>query len=478
MPQATDNMNQQMNTSTESTEPLLQSPDTLTLNLQGDVKICIPDAVENIISYVLREQESWVDKETTFIQALIETSSRVVDIDSNYGIYALPIAKKAKNVLIFETNPKIISCLQDSMEANDSDNIAIIDEPLNNSIDAFVDKFKLIDIDFIRINVTEGLHSLVANSPEFFKNNNTIAMCGRHHDMQQNFQLLAAFSQYNYQCYCLLPGLNVLAPIDDIESIDSFLTNIFFCNQATAERLNKKNLLCTEIPDADKILESTSYNWELFLDRYEYAKSLMNLWQSKEHPQGEDSDKSSSWNQYQKALNLYAIAHKKDQPVNERTTCLYKAFELLSTAIQLDASFPKLLTMARLSLELGLQDSAIQTLKVLLELLCSTETISADEPFLAVHSIFDKVDPGEKLGEWCFSSIFQTYSWIKSYSTFFAKDLELQGYEQFRNDPFIQARTERARQLIKMKMRLQVEPEKCELLSNVSEHNLNPEIWK
>ena len=131
-----------------------------------------------------------------------------------------------------------------------------------------------------------------------------------------------------------------------------------------------------------------------------------------------------------------------------------------------------------LSLELGLQDSAIQTLKVLLELLCSTESISANEPFLAVHPIFDKVDPGEQLGEWCFSSIFQTYSWTKSYSTFFAKDLELQGYEQFRNDPFIQARTERARQLIKMKMRLQVEPEKCDILSNVSEHNLNPDIWK
>ncbi len=467
--------------------------DTVDIRTAGDIELCVPDSIDNLVCYVLKEQEQWLDEETRFVAKLVTAKSRVIDIASNYGIYSLPIARVADKVWVFETNPVTIACLGQGMLNNDIENIAIIDLPLFGvpsrddsperidsglrcSLDPYIERFEFTGIDFVRINISEESDKLIAQSEKFFALNSPLVMCGRHHDAQQNARLVEVFAALDYQAYCLIPGLDILAPIDDVSAIDSYLTNLFFCNKDTARALNQRNLLCTEIADTETLLDDNPGAWEDYAAHAIYARPLLALWNSRA-PQEFTAKEPRHWSAYKQALVFHRIAHNPVYPVNVRNACLYRAFQLLTETIDKQPTFSRLLTMARLSSELGLRDSAVQSLKVLLELLCSEHPVSADEPFLAVHPVFEQLDPGAQLGEWCFSSIFQAYAWQRNYSSFFSTEKELATLEEFRHTPFLQPRTERARQLLKHKLGLQSQPELNELLTLPSEFNLNPRLW-
>ncbi len=467
--------------------------DTVDIRTTSEVEICVPDSIDNLVCYVLKEQEQWLDEEARFVGRLITAKSRVIDIASNYGIYSLPIARVADRVWVFETNPVTIGCLGQGMLNNEVDNIAIIDLPLFGapsrddsperidsglrcSLDPYIERFELTDIDFVRINISEESDKLIAQSRQFFELNSPLVMCGRHHDMRKNLRLVEVFAQRDYQPYCLIPGLDILAPIDDVSAIDSYLTNLFFCNKETAQALNRRNLLCTGLADTDTLLDDNTGAWEEYASHAIYTRPLLALWNSRSQQEFNTAD-PAQWSAYKQSLVFHRIAQNPVYPVNVRNACLYRAFQLLTETIDKDPTFSRLLTMARLSSELGLRDSAVQSLKVLLELLCSEHPVSADEPFLAVHPVFEQLDPGAQLGEWCFSSIFQTYSWLRSYSSFFSTEKELATLEEFKHTPFLQPRTERARQLLKLKLGIQSQPELNELLTLPSEFNLNPRLW-
>src|SRR5258708_37633018 len=69
-------------------------PDTIVLTLVDGVRIVVPDALDLITPYVLREQQDFFEDELPFVRQLLQPGQNVIDIGANYGVYTLPMAQK------------------------------------------------------------------------------------------------------------------------------------------------------------------------------------------------------------------------------------------------------------------------------------------------------------------------------------------------------------------------------------------------
>ena len=87
-----------------------------------DVKICVPDSMHHISSYVLEEQRDWFEDEIKFVRKIIQIGDDVIDIGANYGAYTLSIAKIIGNtgkVYSFEPESQTAETLLMSIQIND-----------------------------------------------------------------------------------------------------------------------------------------------------------------------------------------------------------------------------------------------------------------------------------------------------------------------------------------------------------------------
>jgi hypothetical protein len=62
---------------------------TTTLTLVDGVRIIVPDSLNIITTYVLREQKDWFEDEIKFLRQLLQPGDRVIDVGANYGVYTL-----------------------------------------------------------------------------------------------------------------------------------------------------------------------------------------------------------------------------------------------------------------------------------------------------------------------------------------------------------------------------------------------------
>ncbi len=94
---------------------------TVTLTMADGVKVVVPDSLDLITPYVLREQQDWFEDEIKFLRRLLQPGHKVVDIGANYGLYALSMAQTvgpSGQVWAFEPASATAALLRESIEAN------------------------------------------------------------------------------------------------------------------------------------------------------------------------------------------------------------------------------------------------------------------------------------------------------------------------------------------------------------------------
>ena len=99
-----------------------------TITLVDGVKVCVPDSLHLISSYVLEEQLDWFEDEIKFIRAIIHCGNRVIDIGANYGVYTLSIPKligSTGKIYSFEPANETADMLLKSIQINDFKNIVV-----------------------------------------------------------------------------------------------------------------------------------------------------------------------------------------------------------------------------------------------------------------------------------------------------------------------------------------------------------------
>ena len=95
---------------------------TTTLTMVDGVRVVVPDTLDQITPYVLREQEDWFEDEIRFLRRLLQPGEQIIDIGANHGVYTLSMAKAvgpSGRVWAFEPASSTSQLLAASIEANE-----------------------------------------------------------------------------------------------------------------------------------------------------------------------------------------------------------------------------------------------------------------------------------------------------------------------------------------------------------------------
>ena len=221
----------------------------VTLEIIDGIKVVVPDSLELLTPYVLREQLDWFEDEIKFVRTLLQPGDVVLDIGANYGLYALSMAKvvgESGHVYAFEPASKTASYLQRSIEQNKFNHITLVRAALSkvsgkaefclnenselNSLNTSIassgktETVDLITLDmleaelsvknvkFIKLDAEGEEGNILLGGDLFLKNSSPLIMFELKHLDQINTPLVQQFNDIGYQLYRLIPGLNVLAP--------------------------------------------------------------------------------------------------------------------------------------------------------------------------------------------------------------------------------------------------------------------------
>ncbi len=407
------------------------------------VEVAVPRTLRQITPYVLKEQGDWFEDEIKFIRKIIEPGSRALDIGANHGVYALTLARlvgPSGKVWAIEPDPLPMGRLRRSVARNKFGNVTLIEAGLSNhvgraplytsghselnsltgasgsasheielkTLDGCVREHEIEKIDFVKLDAEGEEARILEAAGEFLKNEDPVIMFELKHGDQLNLPLIKQFQSLGYDSYRLVPGLDVLIPFSADSKPDGFLLNLFVCKKSRAASLEKEGILATVL---EKPKGDSGADWKSHLAPFPYAQLLSDKWKS--------APKEPGWENYEKALELYVRAHAPGVAPGARFMLLNESLQLLAGLFPIHANFSRGQTLARVAWELGLRQSAIQVLTMLVGLFESNQQLKLDEPFLPVSPRYEMVDPKQSLGQWCLSAILEQRETLRTFSSFF-----------------------------------------------------------
>ncbi|HKJ82808.1 MAG TPA: FkbM family methyltransferase [Mariprofundaceae bacterium] len=481
----------------------------MVVKIRGDISICLRPSIETRSSYRLIEREDCPEPEIAFLRRWLRPGMQCLDIGAGYGSYTIPLAKQvgaSGKIWSFEPASPTANLLQHSLDLNHLDhctlfrialsdtkgtptlaprvdaktNMLIDDELLGDptqttssgKLDDFYEKQLWHDIDFVRLDISGHESRALEGGKDFLTRNDPLLMVAYDAGKQENAAMIDRLQMLDYAPYRLVPMLNTLVPFEmaDIQALPS--ANLFFCKKERADTLHKQGLLADAASLAnaeERITLPKDELWSEPLSTYPYAEPLLPKWRRN------GNNHEPGWELYREALNIYVLAHRSET-APERLTYLQWAFIRLSELLDIHVNIPRLLTLARVALELGIHDGAKQILNEIIGHFDHKTDFTPEEPFIAVSKWAEMTDPQDRLADWAMAQSIQALLCLdSSYDTGIDT---LAALQLFREIGFEHAEMERRLQLVRMRAELQKCPEPLPVLAKASEENLNPGFWR
>lgn len=459
----------------------------LIAKIHGDVVVVVPDSLDLITSYVVREQENWFEDEIEFVRKLTEPGLRAIDVGASYGLYALSMASKVGfdgHIWAFEPASSTASFLKRSITLNKFSNITLIQCALSNRIgtaklglnqnselnmlchemggvlktenvalttlDHYTVEHGCEQIQFVKLDAEGEESNIISGGTAFLEKESPLIMYELKHGQEINFPLIRQFDDLGYRSYRLIPGLNLLAPFDSTEAPDPYQLNLFCCKNDRAQLLEKRGFLATSQTDMAVPDESSVSLWRDLLESKSFGRSMLGNWSKlvAEQP-------LSGWKDLKKAIELYTIAHDIKHSPNSRYAALKSSHGLLASVCKESLNLGRLCTFARVSWELGYRAKALNVIGQALDLCTRQQPAKLDEPFLPVSPRFDNIEPGNRFSAWIIASLFEQGLSLESYSSYYTGQKSLRNLEVLLSTGFASPQMERRRQLIQMRYGLQ-----------------------
>jgi tetratricopeptide (TPR) repeat protein len=402
------------------------------IQLTPNGEIAVSDSLEELPTYVLKEQCGWFDPEYEFVLGISRAGFRIVDIGAGVGAYAIPLASQITDGHLWaitqtatETNLLMLSKKRNHLERN----LNILISKKDLSLDSEMNKYGLTNIDLVRVSIEFSNSSLFENSTRFFSLNSPLIMFGIRLGEEAGIELANQFMSYGYGLYRLVPGLNLLAPLVSTDELDAFSLNLFACKPDRAELLEGQGVLIRQTQPLDSMPGIDRSDWQEYLKVMPYAKNSVNDWVNS--PQ-----KGQDWEVYWMALNLFTLAKSENTPITQQYAHLQAAADIMSTLIQEQVNIPRLLTWCRILTETGKREAAVTLLNRICSLLDSGIDLPLNEPFLALTDTHDQSEPGDRLPEWLVAMILQQREWLRSFSSFFTGEESLPVLEEIKSSGF------------------------------------------
>jgi FkbM family methyltransferase len=433
-------------------------PNAIALTLIDGSRIVVPDSLELITPYVLREQQDFFEDELPFVRRLLRPGQNVIDIGANYGTYTLPMAKQVGaggHVWAFEPSSSTAQFLAQGIAANGFANVTLEqkavssapgsgqlalhvqaelrsiihgdDPPVDSetvllvTLDDCMDRYRWADIDLIKIDAEGEEANIVKGGRRFFANLSPLVQYELRSTGDMNFDLVRDFEAIGYDSYRLLPGLNLLVPFDAESAPDPYLLNLFCCNGVRADRLAARGVLLRSIdlagvrqPGGSQIgNDGARYHWRQALGHFPYAAALASVWGSAENEAADSAD-------LQAALSLYARSRDDTLPMAYRVRALEAGFAQFLALCERAPSRLRLASLARVAHDFGQRAITVNALTRLVEFIRLEGGVDPKEPFLAPLERFESIAPGEELGRWIVGAILEQLEKREHLSSFYA----------------------------------------------------------
>jgi protein O-GlcNAc transferase len=433
-------------------------PVSVTLTLVDGVRIVVPDSLELITPYVLREQADWFEDELKFLRRLTEPGQTVVDIGANYGAYALCLARKVGatgHVWAFEPASVTAEFLGRSVAANGFAQVTLEQSALSDrrgsahlflhtspelnalqsgrsatgetesvaltTLDACLETLAWRDIDFVKIDAEGEEMKILAGGTQFFARLSPLIQYEVMAGPKVNLELVQAFAARGYESYRLVPGLDLLAPFDANSRPDAFLLNLFCCKPDKAARLAAAGKLVRPGQTPASSPDDGAYHWRRALGALPYGKALAGLW--------EQSAAAGQGGAVEVALSLFAQSRDAALPATVRFQALEESFSRFKTLCASEASPLRLVSLARVARSFGARQVAVEALGRVVDEIRRQGQVDVSEPFLAPNERFDVIAPGEAVGNWLLSAVFEEQERAGSFSSFYTGQATLKRLE-------------------------------------------------
>lgn len=436
----------------ESSSPLeVSKPLEVFLTLQGDIKICVPDSLDLITPYVLREQGDWFEDEIKFLRQILHAGDRAIDIGANYGTYTLSMAKgvgDSGQVWAFEPAKSTAECLQASITANGFQNVvlercalssvpgkarlslnsnselnALVKEAMAGkseevpltTLDHCLDRFGWDEIVFMKVDAEGEEENILRGGKRFFASQSPLVEFEYKAGHEVNHGLVGAFAQMGYSSYRLVPGLNVLTPFPVGSVPDGFLLNLFCCKPDRADALHARGILIrpqdASAAELEEIPLQPCHHWKQAYQGIPWASVFLNLW--------DKTMESTAVHELEDSLNLYFFSRDTTQSHVLRAEALGRSLGLLKSLCELQPLYLRHSTLARVALEFGAREVAAKALNTLAGTIVRTQEINPREPFLLPLASMDGAVGLESQGDWLFSSVLEGLEVASAFSSFY-----------------------------------------------------------
>lgn len=466
-----------------------------TLTMVGDTKIVVPDSLNLITPYVLREQQDWFEDEIKFLRRLLRPGQKVIDIGANYGVYTLSLAKivgSAGTVWAYEPAAETAKMLTMGIAANDFTQVildqsaissacgsaqlqlnentelnALFNGTLPNdiasetvslvSLDVCLERKDWKNIDFVKIDAEGAESQIIQGGKRFFSELSPLVQYEIKAGETLNLSLLQEFEALGYTSYRLVPGLELLIPFDPELIPDAYLLNLFCCKLDRAQLLAADGLLLESLknpsstennpPDGvlGKLKDSNQYGWRQTLAKLPYGAQLTETWEST-MTVGESL-------QVDQALSLFAMSRDASLPPRDRFQALEASFFLLKDCCLSGPLRLRLASFARVARDYGARQAAVMALDQLAGKILEQNRVDMREPFLAPSERFEPIPPTDRVGNWVLAAVLEEMELLCAYSSFFTGASSLQRLELIEQLGFGSEEMKRRLQLVRMRFK-------------------------
>jgi FkbM family methyltransferase len=470
---------------------------TTQLKMVDGVQIVVPDSLDLITCYVLREQQDWFEDEIKFLRRLLRPGQQVIDIGANFGVYALSMAKAIGPtgcVWAFEPASSTAALLAQSIAANEFGHVVLEQCALssasgtlrlalndNSELNALVrdsepsgaseavrvstldecrERHGWRDIAFVKIDAEGEESNILIGGKRFLAEQSPLVLYEIKAGQDPHLELVDHFDALGYQSYRLVPGLGLLVPFDRTAVADGFLLNLFACKQDRADALAERGFLAQSPAAAtpatktgtlsamwSRFTNRVAYDWPSSLARLPYGKQLVVHW--KQTFAATDASPEVA-----EALHQYAISRDAALPGSQRFAALSKSVSLFKSLTEREPKGLRWASLARAAADLGERVLAVQALQRVCNGILQEKTVDLSEPFLAPSLRFDAIAPGDSIGDWVMAAALEELERLSAFSSFYTRETTLPRLDAILVLGFASAEMRRRAELIRRRFAL------------------------
>jgi FkbM family methyltransferase len=469
------------------------------VRVKGGIAVSVPDDLQELGTYVLREQEDWFEEEIELVRAALEPGDLFIDIGANYGIYSLNAARAVGpegRVVAFEPGAAPARHLRRSAEANQFTQLEVVSAALSDrcgtgrlSADrdaalAEVDTegtsdgeaIALLTLDqadadldlerasFLKMDAEGHEPRIIAGGPRFFARATPLCLVEVRAGDKLDLSLPARLMPWGYRPLRLVPGLGQLAAVAPDEALDPFVLNLFVARPDRLAALAARGLVAGALRDVE-----ITTRWGDALERYPLVRPAFERW-DRAHP-------APGWSEYERCLAAWVAARAAETPAEERLSLLAQARWSGEAAFNAAPSLARAITLGRVCADFGHRSLAVKVLMAAAEAALQDAPFP-DEPFLPPSPPLELVDPGPAdPRRLLMAAVLERFERLRAHSGLFVGPPSLSLLDRLVDLGFGPPEMERRQQLVRLRAGMQDSPRPSPRLIQEGADNLNPAFW-